>query len=554
MFEIYGNRNCFYQWDVNQKLIVKDTEAKEIHFCNRTSNCALVCEVYQEGGLTLVNVPNILLTESWDINAYCYCNDNYTKQTTKFKVLARSKPADYVYTETEVKSWEDLAQQIEVAAGQKTEQGGEIFNNYKENKAVSEYSSAAGSKNIAGVRGFNILSISPAEYKSIKLDSVDGLEQGDIISIITAKVALDYATITAVHSGTNEIQIDKYLDFTLNTMEITGASYNYLFVANKPNIGTEDLSEYAYANGYNNKALGKAAHAEGANNIASGWYSHTEGRGNKATDYNAHAEGRQTEATANAAHAEGRWTKANGIYSHAEGAESQAIGSTSHAEGGTTKAIGNWAHSEGHETQAIGDCSHAEGDKTEAKKGAHSEGYNTKAYGEFSHAEGYEAKANGNITHAEGYGTIADGNQSHAEGYLSYTKAPNAHAEGYGTKVEATAEAAHTEGVITVATGTGAHAEGYFTRANGTYSHSQGYNTQANANYSHAGGLDTIATAEAQTVVGKSNATNNNALFIVGNGTQAARKNAFEVLESGAVVIGGITLTADKLQKLLALV
>ena len=64
--------------------------------------------LYEEDGLRLANVPNVLLHNHWDIKVFGYCGGSYTKQCAKFKVNARSKPADYVYTEVEIKSWEAL--------------------------------------------------------------------------------------------------------------------------------------------------------------------------------------------------------------------------------------------------------------------------------------------------------------------------------------------------------------------------------------------------------------------------------------------------------------
>lgn len=113
MFKLINDRDSFYQWDLNQKLIVEDSSVDEVHFCNKTDDCSLVCEVYEQDGKRLVNVPNILLTEAWDIRAYAYCNDCYTKQSERFKVIARTKPADYVYTETEIKSWESIEARVE---------------------------------------------------------------------------------------------------------------------------------------------------------------------------------------------------------------------------------------------------------------------------------------------------------------------------------------------------------------------------------------------------------------------------------------------------------
>ena len=64
-----------------------------------------------DGELNLVNVPNILLTTDWRINVYAY-DENYTKYSDCFKIVSRTKPADYVYTETEVKNWEDFESRL----------------------------------------------------------------------------------------------------------------------------------------------------------------------------------------------------------------------------------------------------------------------------------------------------------------------------------------------------------------------------------------------------------------------------------------------------------
>lgn len=111
MFKIYDGRKEFYQWDLDRKLIIEDPTVKEVHFCNRTDDCSLVCEVYTEDNLLLVDVPNILLQKDWRINVYAY-DGNYTKYSKRFNVMSRTKPEDYVYTETELKRWETLEQRI----------------------------------------------------------------------------------------------------------------------------------------------------------------------------------------------------------------------------------------------------------------------------------------------------------------------------------------------------------------------------------------------------------------------------------------------------------
>lgn len=123
MIKNYDGRDSFYQWDLDRKVIVSDPTVTEIHFCNKTGDCSLIVEVeemeIEAHGATatvrVANVPNILLQTSWPIKAYAYCGDCYTKDCATFKVIARSKPDDYVYTETEVKSWEDLARRADEA-------------------------------------------------------------------------------------------------------------------------------------------------------------------------------------------------------------------------------------------------------------------------------------------------------------------------------------------------------------------------------------------------------------------------------------------------------
>lgn len=107
MFKILDGRTHFFQWDFNQKLIVEDNTINEVHYCNRTDDCSLVVEVKEENGLRVADVPNILLQDYWKIRVYAFCT-NHTKVEETFEVVKRSKPADYVYTQTELKNYEDI--------------------------------------------------------------------------------------------------------------------------------------------------------------------------------------------------------------------------------------------------------------------------------------------------------------------------------------------------------------------------------------------------------------------------------------------------------------
>ena len=111
MFKIYDGRDKFYQWDLDRKIIVNDNTIKQVHFCNRTDDCSLVVETYELDGLTVADVPNVLLQTNWKINVYGYTGD-YTKHSTTFEVVGRTKPTDYVYTETETMNWQKINEEV----------------------------------------------------------------------------------------------------------------------------------------------------------------------------------------------------------------------------------------------------------------------------------------------------------------------------------------------------------------------------------------------------------------------------------------------------------
>lgn len=112
VFRIFDGRDSFFQWDLNRRLIVEDNSINEVHFSNKTDDSSLVCVVRTEDGLRVADVPNILLQTDWSIRAYAYCTD-HTIVEEIFKVHSRNKPADYIYTETEIKNYDDLKARVD---------------------------------------------------------------------------------------------------------------------------------------------------------------------------------------------------------------------------------------------------------------------------------------------------------------------------------------------------------------------------------------------------------------------------------------------------------
>lgn len=131
MFKIYDGRQAFYQWDLNQRVIVEDKTITQVHFCNRTDDCALICETYEHNGLLVADVPNILLQDNWRIRVYAY-DGNATKHEQRFDVTARSKPDSYVYTETEVLNYETIKDRMDAIEGNLTGVAEEIIREYLE--------------------------------------------------------------------------------------------------------------------------------------------------------------------------------------------------------------------------------------------------------------------------------------------------------------------------------------------------------------------------------------------------------------------------------------
>lgn len=135
MFKIYDGRQAFYQWDLNQRVIVEDKTITQVHFCNRTDDCALICKTYEHDGLLVADVPNILLQDNWRIHVYAY-DGNATKHEQRFDVTPRSKPDTYVYTETEVLNYETIKDRMDAIEGNLTGVAEEIVREYLEENPI----------------------------------------------------------------------------------------------------------------------------------------------------------------------------------------------------------------------------------------------------------------------------------------------------------------------------------------------------------------------------------------------------------------------------------
>lgn len=255
--------------------------------------------------------------------------------------------------------------------------------------AVSNYSHTEGLFTVAGRKAFTIVS-GDSSSKTYTLDSVAGLTTGMLYSIKRGNTtSYNVSKIESKDTTTKTITVTIYKELSENE--------NYLFVKDKPNVGTICIP------------AGNGSHAEGSGTYAIGQYSHAEGINTRALGDQSHVEGNETMASGNCSHAEGYNTTASGNYSHAEGSLTKASSSYSHAEGSSTKASSSYSHAEGFETLVQGQAGHAEGGSTKAMGYySHAEGQATVCYGHGSHAEGTYTQANADGQHAQGKYNIID--------------------------------------------------------------------------------------------------------------------------------------------------
>lgn len=112
VLKLKDGRKELYQWDVGVVVDVTDENINEVHFSNLRYGVSFNIEV-QNGTVT---IPPEVLQSGADVFCWAFVrgeNGGYTKKEQIFNVEKRPRPADYVYTPTEVLTWEALKQQIE---------------------------------------------------------------------------------------------------------------------------------------------------------------------------------------------------------------------------------------------------------------------------------------------------------------------------------------------------------------------------------------------------------------------------------------------------------
>ena len=108
MIKLADGRGHLYQWDTGRQV---ECDAEQVHFSNHHYGTSIDVDVKDGKAM----IPNQLLTSATPLKAWAWVKDSngeYTKEEQIFLVAKRNKPSDYVYTPTELKTWQDLQNQI----------------------------------------------------------------------------------------------------------------------------------------------------------------------------------------------------------------------------------------------------------------------------------------------------------------------------------------------------------------------------------------------------------------------------------------------------------
>ena len=277
-------------------------------------------------------------------------------------------------------------------AENESEQTGAIFNDYKNNRA--------------GLKGFNIQSAGVSQVDNevtIPLDSVEGIEVGDVVSVQISNNYDYIGSVSAVDADAVTVTVTLLDPITLPTGKV-----GTIWLPYKPYLGTTVLGEYAFAANINTRASAKGASSFGEDNTAGGkrsfcaggesnfvgYCGFVAGQKNKVRGVRGFATGFNNEVTTNAEYGvvfgTNNKVRSNGTYIEGSGntdGYNQSMGSN-HIEGsGNRISDGVWGHN-----HIEGTCNTVNGNAGTS----HIEGANNTVAASNSHVQGQNNAVSGN--------------------------------------------------------------------------------------------------------------------------------------------------------------
>ena len=174
-----NGKGHFYQWDTGQSIQVPEG-VPTVHFKMRGEGVAF------QSVDRMVAVPDELLQLENDIILWTY-DTNHTIDVARVPVKGRNKPADYAYTPTEVKTWEQLDERIKAL-----EEGG----------GVAGVTSVNGKTGTVELTAKDVGAATPEDVTSAVKSATENLQpKGDYITQDGLQSATNAALAQAKASG-----------------------------------------------------------------------------------------------------------------------------------------------------------------------------------------------------------------------------------------------------------------------------------------------------------------------------------------------------------------
>lgn len=415
----------------------------------------------------------------------------------------------------------DNAQSV-VGVGEPTPEGGEIFNDYNTNKALSAFATVKGSNNISGGKCFKVIAdpIDNGDETGVyTLDSVEGLEIGMRYSTFLETASIDAGEITSIDTEAKTITVNGFVYYPLEDKEDnpdTFAIFDFLIITGHPELGTRDCGYLAFVTGNNNFAQNTGVFVSGINNYGLGKYAALFGMDNIA-----------------------------GYNSFVAGYNNRGLAAQVFLAGAGNTGAANRVF-------VVGENNKVQG------KNSMCGGYKNVIHSESSFSAGSHNTVKATCGTALGYNNFINdtARTSFICGAQNATSSPLTFLRGKNNHIFENAdwsEAGGTECTITK--------NAKAARVFGNYCHAKAEFTDVSGDGAQASGKGAVARNKAtranypyQTVIGTYNKNKEDTLFEVGNGTSdTARSNALEVYKDGSVAIGNVKITPEQLTKLLAL-
>lgn len=116
-----NGRTSAYQWDYGLKVNTTDAVGTVVRFANEHGSRAIPVEAVEEGLNKVYHIPDILLTTGRAIVMYHLGGDGdtsvYTTTEDFLPVYEAPKPDDYIFTEEEIRTWQELDERLTEAEG-----------------------------------------------------------------------------------------------------------------------------------------------------------------------------------------------------------------------------------------------------------------------------------------------------------------------------------------------------------------------------------------------------------------------------------------------------